>query len=192
MTSNSPPNADQLRAEIAALQQAIAALAALPDMQRPLREQLAAKERELAALREDSAPAARTHTQTIGDSARVGVAIAGDVHGGVSHVEQSGGINFGSGNRIGSIGDIVAGDKVMGDKVLGDKIVGSREGDYGALPAGSSEPEHIRRLIDRLTRRLRVLEEQAASAGYGARPEVLTEIVEIRAEIARLKALPGV
>jgi hypothetical protein len=35
---------------------------------------------------------------------------------------QSGGINFGVGNSIGQIGDVVAGDKIGGDKVAGDKI----------------------------------------------------------------------
>jgi hypothetical protein len=35
---------------------------------------------------------------------------------------QSGGINFGVGNRIGQVGDVVAGDKIGGDKVAGDKI----------------------------------------------------------------------
>jgi hypothetical protein len=64
----------------------------------------------------------RTHNQTIGGNAQVGVAVAGDVHGGISHVQQSGGVHFGSGNTIESIGDIVAGDKVGGDKAGGDKI----------------------------------------------------------------------
>lgn len=41
--------------------------------------------------------------------------IAGrDVTGKISHNEQSGGINFGSGNTIGSTGDIVAGNKSTG------------------------------------------------------------------------------
>ena len=36
--------------------------------------------------------------------------------------QQSGGINLGVGNQIGTIGDIVASDKIGGDKVAGDKI----------------------------------------------------------------------
>lgn len=35
---------------------------------------------------------------------------------------QTGGINFGVGNSIGQMGDVVAGDKIGGDKVAGDKI----------------------------------------------------------------------
>jgi hypothetical protein len=184
MTSDPSAQADQLRADIEALRRAIAALAALPSAQQPLREQLAAKERELAALQRDSAPVARSHTQQIGDDAQVGVAIAGDVHGSVTHVEQSGGINFGTGNTIERIGDIVGGDKIGGDKVLGDKHV-----HFGALLPADTGPDHIQRLIDLNTRRLRVLEEQAARGGYNARPEVLTEIEDIRAEIARLQEL---
>jgi hypothetical protein len=41
---------DQLQSEIAVLQQAIAALATLPEAQRPLMAQLADKERQFAAL----------------------------------------------------------------------------------------------------------------------------------------------
>ncbi|MBK9941552.1 MAG: caspase family protein [Kouleothrix sp.] len=66
----------------------------------------------------------RQHQQTIGGNARVGVAVAGDVHGTITHTEQSGGINLGSGNTIGTIGDLVAGDKVQGDTVMGDKVSG--------------------------------------------------------------------
>jgi formylglycine-generating enzyme required for sulfatase activity len=66
----------QLHAEIAALQQAIGTLAALPDAQRPLQAQLAEKQQRLATLQ-----------------------------------VQSGGVNFGVGNVIGPVGDIVLGDK---------------------------------------------------------------------------------
>src|SRR5205823_4855175 len=87
---------------------------------------------------------------------------------------QTGGIDFGNA-RIGSIGDIVAGDKIGGDKVMGDKVVNS-----GAPRPADTTPAHLQRLIDINTRRLRVLEEQAARGGYNARPEVLTEIDDIR------------
>jgi hypothetical protein len=129
-------------------------------------------------------PAQRTHTQNISGNAQVGVAVSGDVHGGISHVQQSGGINFGSGNTIGTIGDVVAGDKIGGDKVLGDKIM-----NYGAPKPADTGPEHLRLLIDQHIRRLRVLESQAAVYGYNARPEVQNEIEDIRAELARLQAL---
>ena len=184
MTVDPSAQADLLRADIAALRQAIAALAALPEMQRPLQAQLAAKERALAAVQPASAPGARSHTQTIGDDAQVGVAISGDVHGPVTHVEQSGGVNFGAGNTIKRIGDIVGGDKIGGDKVQGDKHV-----HFGAPRPADTSPDHLQRLIDINTRRLRVLEEQAARGGYSARPEVLTEIDDIRAEVARLQEL---
>jgi hypothetical protein len=62
----------------------------------------------------------RQHQQTISGNAQVGVAIAGDVHGPIT--DQTGGANFGTGNTIGSIGDVVAGDKIGDDKVGGDKI----------------------------------------------------------------------
>lgn len=96
---------------------------------------------------------------------------------------QTGGIDFGNA-RIGSIGDIVAGDKIGGDKVMGDKIV-----NYGAPRLANATPAHIQRSIDININRLRILEEQAARTGYNAHQEVLTEIDEIRAEIARLEAL---
>jgi CHAT domain len=96
---------------------------------------------------------------------------------------KTGGIDFGNA-RIGSIGDVVAGDKIGGDKVMGDKVI-----NYGAPRPADTAPAHIQQLIEEYTRRLRVLEVQAARAGYNARPEVLTEIDEIRAEIARLQAL---
>lgn len=164
-------------AMLGALDDATARLEAMLD---DLREEL----RRIATGSGAPPVPARTHSQTIGDSAQVGVAVAGDVHGPITHVQQSGGINFGSGNTIGSIGDIVAGDKVSGDKVLGDKVV-----NYGAPRPAETSPDHVRRLIDLHTRRLRVLEEQAALSGYNARPEVRTEIDDIRAEIARLEAL---
>jgi hypothetical protein len=47
---------------------------------------------------------------------------SGQFAGATISTQQSGGINLGFGNQIGTIGDIVAGDKVAGDKVSGDKI----------------------------------------------------------------------
>lgn len=126
----------------------------------------------------------RTHNQTISGNAQVGVAIAGDVQGGINHVQQSGGINLGSGNTFGQLGDLVAGDKVMGDKISGDKII-----NYGAPKPADLGPEHIRALMDKHARRLQVLENQAATFGYNVRPEVQNEIEDIRGELVRLQAL---
>jgi hypothetical protein len=135
---------------------------------------------------------ARSHTQTIGDGAQVGVAVAGDVHGSVTH--QSGGINLGSGNTVGTIGDIVAGDKVGGDKVTGDKVggdkvLGNKVINYGAPQPAYTDADSVKRLIAENTRRLQVLEIQAARTGYRTSPEVLNEIEDTRREIARLRAL---
>jgi len=96
---------------------------------------------------------------------------------------QTGGIDFGTA-RIGSMGDVVAGDKIGSDKVMGDKVI-----NYGAPRPADTKPAHLQRLIELHTRRLRVLEEQATRAGHNARPEVLIEIDDIRAEIARLREL---
>jgi hypothetical protein len=143
--------------------------------------ELEALSRALASLK--GITPGRSHQINVSDNAQVGTAIAGDVHGNITHTQQSGGVNFGSGNKIEKIGDVVAGDKVDGDKVLGDKIM-----HYDAAKPADTGPEHIGRLIDMHTRRLRVLEEQAARTGYNARPEVQTEIEDIRAEVARLQA----
>ena len=58
------------------------------------------------------------------------------------------------------------------------------------MPADTG-PEHTRGQIDVLTRRLRVLEQQAAIFGYNVRPEVSMEIDDIRLQIARLQELLG-
>ena len=141
----------------------------------------------LAQLREEikrmNVPG-RTHNQTITGNAQVGTAIAGDMHGNITSTQQSGGVNFGSGNTIKKMGDVVAGDKVSGDKVLGDKIL-----NYSAPKPADTGPEHTRAQIGTLTRRLRVLEQQAAIFGYNVRPEVSMEIDDIRLQIARLQAL---
>jgi hypothetical protein len=163
-------------------------LDALDDATGRLAAMLDALRAELQRIAAGGAPApARTHAQTVSGNAQVGVAVAGDVHGPITY--QTGGINFGSGNTIGSIGDVVAGDKIGGDKVSGDKVMGDKVINYGAPRPADTAPEHLRRLIELHTRRLRVLDEQATRAGYNARPEVLNEIDDIRAEIARLQAL---
>jgi hypothetical protein len=59
----------------------------------------------------------------------------------------------------------------------------------GAPQPADTDADYLQRLIDISTRRLRVLEEQAARGGYSARPEVQIEIEDIRAEIGRLQAL---
>jgi hypothetical protein len=169
--------------ESASRQQVVAeAIAQIAASDTAVAAELTALAQALAQLKSHSG--GRSHTQNISGNAQVGVAIAGDVHGGISHVQQSGGINLGSGNTFGQLGDLVAGDKVAGDKVSGDKIV-----DYGAPKPADTGPEHIRALIDRHTRRLRVLEQQAATFGYSVRPEVQNEIEDIQRELARLQAL---
>ena len=89
-------------------------------------------------------------------------------------IEQSGGINFGVGNTIGSVGDVFDGDKYV---------------HFGAPSPASTEAMHVQRLIDINTNRLKVLEQQAAHFGNYAPPHILTEIDTMRLEIARLKAL---
>ncbi len=56
----------------------------------------------------------------------------------VQVINQSGGVNFGQGNRINIGGDVVAGDKIGGDKVGGDKIVTGG----GAYVGGSVNVSH--------------------------------------------------
>ena len=92
-------------------------------------------------------------------------------------VEQSGGVNFGIGNTIGPVGEIVA----------GNKLSGGTHGDHGAPELMGTMRDHRQHLIDTHSKRLRILETQAARSGYSAPPEVLTEIEAIRAEIARLQ-----
>lgn len=145
--------------------------------------ELTALHRELVALRGGTTPG-RSHTQTISGNAQVGTAISGDVHGPVTN--QSGGVNCGSGNTITNSGDVFGGDKVQGDKVMGNKNI-----NYGAPRPADTSPDHIQRLLDLHTRRLRVLEQQAAITGLNVRPEVQIEIEDLRAEIARLEAVLG-
>ena len=66
---------------------------------------------ELHRIQPQPAQPQRSHTQTISGNARVGAAVAGDVHGPITVTQQSGGINFGSGTVIGQMGDVVARDK---------------------------------------------------------------------------------
>lgn len=158
------------------LRDTTAALDALHDSSDRLEALLAELRRIALGVQPGPAPR-RSHTQTISGNAQVGVAVAGDVHGPVTN--QTGGINLGSGNTISNTGDIFGGDKVMGNKTV----------NYGAPHPADTSPVHLRRLIDLHTRRLRVLEEQAALTGINTRPEVQTEIEDIRTEIARLEAL---
>ena len=104
-------------------------------------------------------PGNRTHTQNISGNAQVGVAVAGDVHGGITLNQPQ--------------GDVVQ-----------NKVV-----NYGAPRPADTNPDHLRRLIDINTRRLRVLEEQAGRFGYNTPPHIQTEIEDVRAEIARLEVL---
>jgi hypothetical protein len=92
--------------------------------------------RRIAAGAQPGQVPARSHTQTISGNARVNTAISGDVHGNITSIQQSGGVNFGSGNRIGRIGDVVAGDKVMGDKVAGNKTVNQGPQIFGNITSG--------------------------------------------------------
>lgn len=86
----------QLTAEIAALKRAIAALASLPSTAAPLRQQLEAKEAELAVLRSEAPPPRR------------------------------GVIDFGSGNQFGDItlGDITGGNIYKGTVNVGPTVTG--------------------------------------------------------------------
>ncbi len=76
---------------------------------------------ELRRMQPQPLPPQRSHTQTISGNAQVGTAVVGDVHGPITVTQQSGGINFGSGNVIGQIGDVVAGNKpvTMGSTISG-------------------------------------------------------------------------
>jgi hypothetical protein len=91
-------------------------------------------------------------------------------------IEQSGGVNLGANNSIGRIGEIVGGNKISGE-----------------IPEAPSIPEVMDTISDRRqhvinahSKRLQLLEMQAARSGYNTPPEVLAEIDSIRAEIARL------
>jgi len=107
----------------------------------------------------------RKHSVTISDNASAGVVVAGDLQGGI---------------HVGTLSQ----DRVQGDKVMGNKVV-----NYGAPRPADTNPDHLRRLIDINTRRLRVLEEQSKRFGYSVPPHIETEIEDIRADIARLEAL---
>ncbi len=81
--------------------------------------QAAALDAAIAAL---EAQQLREHHQTIEGNASIGVAVAGNVHGSISHTEQIGGINFGSGNSFDTIGHLITGGVVQGDIVGRDQI----------------------------------------------------------------------
>jgi hypothetical protein len=80
-----------------------------------------------------SEPGAGTATRAVEPAeSRAAFEKLSNIH--IEHIDQSGqsgGISFGAGNTIGSIGDIVAGDKIGGDKVMGDKrTIHTGGGDY--------------------------------------------------------------
>jgi hypothetical protein len=62
------------------------------------------------------------HHTEIGGDAQVGASVAGDVHGGIAHTQLSGGVNFGSGNTVEKIGDVVA--PLFPDGASGNYIAG--------------------------------------------------------------------
>lgn len=122
----------QLRAELARLDAAIAGLAGLPDAQAALGRQRAAKERELARL-EGRAPEGGTHVDQSG---------------------QSGGVSFGAFNQFGDvkIGDVVGRDKISGPVIHGgihsgrdanlaggDQAIMDRAGGDTPAPPGPAE-----------------------------------------------------
>lgn len=77
----------------------------------------------------------RQHQQHIGGNARVGAAVAGDVHGNVTVTQQGdsgqrGGVNFGSGGQFGdiTIGDVAGRDIIKTETTV--RKVDTRGGDY--------------------------------------------------------------
>jgi DNA-directed RNA polymerase subunit H (RpoH/RPB5) len=86
----------------------------------------------------------RQHQQSISGNAQVGAAVAGDVHGDVSVTQQDnrgqhGGINFGSGNNMGTItmGDVAGHDVIKTNVTHGDSIrIGDIRGSGIAIGAG--------------------------------------------------------
>jgi hypothetical protein len=177
MTDTRSQQIATLQQEISALQSAISMFDKQPAVQAPLQVQLAEKQRQLAALTGQPAPAAGTIT-----------------------TYQSGGINFGSGNSIGTIGDIVAGDKIGGDKVMGDKVAGDRitVGDisgssgiaigrnagahvvHGAPPAGGPLGDATRALFQRVYRQIEALPEEG-----DIQDELANHVRQIEQEAAR-------
>ena len=101
----------QLQNEIATLQQTIDGLAGMPAAQQALRPQVAEKQRQL------------------------GVLLGSGTLPNVTQM-QSGGINFGVGTSIGTMGDVFTGDKVMGDKFTGNKTVNHGPTFNGPVSAG--------------------------------------------------------
>lgn len=99
--------------------------------------QRAALDAAIAAL-EAQQPGA--HTQAIAGEAQLGAAVAGDVRGGITQTQQSGGVNFGSGNTVEKIGDVVAplfsmeanGNYIASVINLYQHAPGAQSADYGA------------------------------------------------------------
>ncbi len=93
------------------------------------------------------------------------------------HIEQSGGVNLGAGNSIGTIGTIIGANNTFGGFQLPS----------GAPNGLGMAREHRQGLVAAHTNRLRILETQMARLGYNTPPEVLTEIEAIRAQLAQLQ-----
>jgi hypothetical protein len=89
---------------------------------------------------------------------------------------------------------------ISGHKIAPGLIIGPPETQIGApSPTGTSgdkqpdttNQQHLRDLIAEKTRRLEVLEIREAREGNSTPPEVVNEMADIRAEIARLRGLLG-
>jgi hypothetical protein len=93
------------------------------------------------------------------------------------HIEQSGGVNLGVGNSVGTIGTIIGSDTMRG----GSQSRG------GAPDVIGMARDHRQELVAAHTRRLHILEMQVARLGYNTPPEVLTEIDAIRTELVQLQ-----
>ena len=104
---------------------------------------------------------------------------------------QSGGVNFGQGNTIGSVGDVIGGDKVAGDKIQGNKIV------YGSgseqLPAiedlDPNDTAQVQKMFDVRRKRLNALQLQAARYGIDAPVHITLEIEQLEGEVERLRQM---
>lgn len=126
------------------------------------------------------------------------------MQGNITSTQQSGGLNFGSGNSVGQVGDVVAGNQVRGGVENQGRIDGQSVGVnmgtiiYGRAPEPAppeqpapSEAEQARKLLATLKRRQYVLQLQAATTGINTRPEVQIELEDLEAQIARLEAQMG-
>jgi hypothetical protein len=117
------------------------------------------------------------------------VLASGPFAGATIQTTQSGGVNLGMGNTIGSMGDTVGGDKVGGDKIAGDKIsVGDISGSSGiAIGRGASATVHTRLGSDVLATRFAAIYSQiTASTEDDAIKQTVTDKVKaVEVEAAR-------